>query len=51
MEYFWTFLEDVIDNNYKSLILEQAGVYLKKTIKIDELNQISQSVNSKAQAW
>ena len=48
VEHFRTSLEDIIDNNYKSFILEQVDVYLKKPIKIDELNQISQSVNSKA---
>ena len=51
VEHFWTSLEDIIDNNYKPLILEQVDVYLNKPIKIDELNQISQSVNSKAHSW
>ena len=38
----------MINNNYKPLIiLLQVDAYLNKLIKIDELNQISQSVNSK----
>ena len=48
VEHFLTFLEDIINNNCKPLILEQVDVYLNKPIKIDELNQISQSVKSKA---
>ena len=51
MEYFWTSLEDIIDNNYRPLILKKLDVYLNKPIKIDELNQNSQSVNSKAHSW
>ena len=48
VEHFCTFLEDIINTNYKPLKLEQVDVYLNKPNKIDELNQISQSVNSKA---